>query len=316
MGYAGTNRAWSAPPASTGTAQMGRDCAHPAARKSFKNHHLPIINHPSSIINHTGFTLIELLVVISIVVLLMAILLPSLQRVRRQAKAVGCQANLRQAGVLYAIYASDNGGKAPWFSLSDKPGAISDPDLAHLTLFAGPSSDHRGLLLCPMASRPKEIPKAGCAFGETFSPWSFLITPELTRELRPGLCLSSYGINEWLTGPESPPIMWGEYNTNLRETPRVPFYLDSILWDTRLGYTPPPYEGCTSPEVGMNFSCINRHEGGVNCLFMDWSVRKVGLKELWTLNWNQGWDRAGPWTKRGGGKPEDWPEWMRGFKDY
>lgn len=62
-------------------------------------------------------------------------------------------------------------------------------------------------------------------------------------------------------------------------------------------------------------------------LFRDWSVRKVGLKELWTLKWdgrkfhtNKWYDRkfdtSGPWTLAGGVQPEDWPEWMRGFKDY
>jgi hypothetical protein len=49
---------------------------------------------------------------------------------------------------------------------------------------------------------------------------------------------------------------------------------------------------------------------------MDWSVRKVGLKELWTLKWHGQYDTDGPWTKRGGVKPEDWPQWMRRFKDY
>ena len=49
---------------------------------------------------------------------------------------------------------------------------------------------------------------------------------------------------------------------------------------------------------------------------MDWSIRKVGLKELWTLKWRQEFDTAEPWTKAGGVKPEDWPEWMSGFKDY
>ena len=35
----------------------------------------------------------------------------------------------------------------------------------------------------------------------------------------------------------------------------------------------------------MTRVCLNRHSGGINMLFRDWSVRKVGLKENWTLNW-------------------------------
>jgi hypothetical protein len=46
------------------------------------------------------------------------------------------------------------------------------------------------------------------------------------------------------------------------------------------------------------------------------SVRPVGLKELWTLRWSPDFDTAGRWTLAGGVKPEDWPQWMRGFKDY
>ncbi len=49
---------------------------------------------------------------------------------------------------------------------------------------------------------------------------------------------------------------------------------------------------------------------------MDWSVRKVGLKELWTLKWHRQYDTAGPWTKAGGVQGEDWPLWLRRFKDY
>jgi hypothetical protein len=54
----------------------------------------------------------------------------------------------------------------------------------------------------------------------------------------------------------------------------------------------------------------------VNGLFLDWSVRKVGLKELWTLKWNRQYDTTNVWTKAGGVQPDDWPEWMRNFKDY
>jgi prepilin-type processing-associated H-X9-DG protein len=61
---------------------------------------------------------------------------------------------------------------------------------------------------------------------------------------------------------------------------------------------------------------INRHDGTVNVCFVDFSVRKVGLKELWTLKWHRQFATNGPWTRLGGAKAGDWPPWMRGFKDY
>ena len=57
-----------------------------------------------------GFTLIELLVVIAIIALLMAVLMPSLQRVRRQAKTVACQAQLHQWALVFSAYTSDYDG--------------------------------------------------------------------------------------------------------------------------------------------------------------------------------------------------------------
>ena len=66
----------------------------------------------------------------------------------------------------------------------------------------------------------------------------------------------------------------------------------------------------------LNPFCINRHNGHVNGLFLDWSVRKIGLKELWTLKWHSKFDTSNAWTKAGGVQPSDWPHWMRKFKDY
>jgi hypothetical protein len=66
----------------------------------------------------------------------------------------------------------------------------------------------------------------------------------------------------------------------------------------------------------LNHFSINRHDGFGGMLFMDWSARRVGLKELWTLKWHRAFNTMGAWTKAGGARPEDWPVWMRRFKDY
>lgn len=62
---------------------------------------------------HKGFTLIELLVVIAIIALLMAILVPSLSRARKQARTVYCLNNLRQIGVSMLEYAQQNDDLIP-----------------------------------------------------------------------------------------------------------------------------------------------------------------------------------------------------------
>ncbi len=90
------------------------------------------------------------------------------------------------------------------------------------------------------------------------------------------------------------------------------------MWPDRERTSPPPYDKeATGRYPGHSaFSCINRHNGRVNGLFADYSIRRVGLKELWMLKWSKQSNTAGPWTKAGGVQPEDWPQWMRGFKDY
>lgn len=77
---------------------------------------------------------------------------------------------------------------------------------------------------------------------------------------------------------------------------------------------PPPYEDASGG--AMAEFCDARHGSATNGFFMDWSVRKVGLKELWTLKWHREYDTTGPWTKQGGALPEDWPQWMKRFRDY
>lgn len=60
-----------------------------------------------------GFTLIELLVVISIIALLLSILMPALSSIKKRAYETICGSNMRQVGIAFTVYASENDSKLP-----------------------------------------------------------------------------------------------------------------------------------------------------------------------------------------------------------
>jgi len=55
-----------------------------------------------------AFTLIELLVVIAVIAVLMAILMPALNRAREQGKRTVCMSNLKQLMLAWVLYADDH----------------------------------------------------------------------------------------------------------------------------------------------------------------------------------------------------------------
>jgi hypothetical protein len=106
-------------------------------------------------------------------------------------------------------------------------------------------------------------------------------------------------------------------------TNTIPVFGDSTWYDAWPRDTDQPAQTPDAFGIGdrgtsgeMNHFCINRHGGLVGMLFMDWSARRVGMKELWTLKWHRAYNTTGAWTKAGGVNPDDWPIWLRRFKEY
>jgi prepilin-type N-terminal cleavage/methylation domain-containing protein/prepilin-type processing-associated H-X9-DG protein len=264
---------------------------------------IPIKNKHKRVYFLMGFTLIELLVVISIIALLLAILFPSLRRARNNARAVVCQSNLKQWGTIFSMYIDDNHG---YFSYE------WTIDLAMFDNYT--NKGIKNILLCPTALKLSERSFDGNLIRGLDDDHTLRIRPlNIGSAFKSWVLYSAYGGSYGVNYDFSNLVNHNKYIYFKKGQSNIPVMLDSasplslLLSESQI----PP-----ATEEEETSCCINRHDGGVNCLFLDWSVRKVGLKELWTLKWYPDFNTNGPWTTAGGVKPEDWPQWMRGFKDY
>jgi len=242
---------------------------------------------------HRAFTLIELLVVIAIIALLMSILMPSIQKARKQAKSVICQSNLRQWGFVLNFYADDNNG---FFMAGSGSGSTPFEWMAP----AEPYYKQAKMRFCPMVGERKETGRA--SWGDTFKLWE---SPPFK---------GSYGINEFLFNPR-PEVkdQWGHPTTmnwrtkNVAGASYIPAFADCLWVGGCPHYVdePPVFEGEWSYNYGNNMKrfCLNRHNEAINAVFLDWSTQRLRLKSLWRLKWNRDYPVSFPLP--------DWPDWMR-----
>ncbi|HEW78621.1 MAG TPA: hypothetical protein ENH34_01450 [Phycisphaerales bacterium] len=286
----------------------------------------------------TAFTKKDLIVVLGCMVFVLMNIGAIGSGGRKRAKEAVCFSNLRQWGVIFQDYTDNNSGyfMRGWVSNQSTPKQQTND--YWINALRPYYKKQGGIMLCPMATKPRldidgrrtgaRNPFAAWGKVPKGSPWAQK-PPFRYREGDYG----SYGINMYVYNP--PPGTTNSWYTvgtpnfdkvawrtpNVKNANRVPLFLDSAHFQGAPAPTnlPPAYSGDQSNAYGaetMQHVCQDRHDGYVNGLFLDFSVRKIGLKQLWTLKWHRKFDTEGPWTIAGGVRPEDWPEWMRSFKDY
>ncbi|MHC4153108.1 MAG: type II secretion system protein [Planctomycetota bacterium] len=291
-------------------------------------------------VRRKGFTLIELLVVIAIIALLMSILMPALRNVRDQAKNSMCLQRLQQWGVMFNMYAGEwDGVLMGWNEFAWNGGQFVEH--AWIPMMYDYAKDFE-IYLCPSATKlwgtgeGFDTPESAWDFqylmdGE-WSDWEFYDYYAVGTPPNQKFSYGSYGKNEWVCngyewGNEPDGSTWHFLNIRVRGVANIPLHGDAN-WAAGFPTTTddpaeirnhPPVCGCGGEINRWN---LDRHNLSVNHVFLDWSVRKVGLRQLWSLTWNKqraqdgspGWGNITiqpDWND-----PMQWPEWMRNSKNY
>jgi len=277
-----------------------------------------------------GFTLVELLVVIAIIALLMGILMPALAKVRRQARATACMVQVKQWATTMSMYTNDWDG----YFFSDYQ-YINNA--WRRTLFTEKLQGYyknTKLALCQSAKKTRDeggrVPNSAWRYELPYS------TKNTKNNETGRYYKGSYAVNQWFGDMEKDQKeqykrtkvrRWK--NVGIMRQPSLVPLIGDVCDDGRafpLADTKPPALIDTSgvddasPNATsklMNF-CIRRHgpesNPNINMGFGDFSVRAVGLKELWSLNWHRQWV-----AERKELQPVvDWEAgdgWMKGFSD-
>ena len=267
--------------------------------------------------NREGFTLIELLVVIAIIALLMSILMPSLVRVRQNAKATICIMNLKTWCTLVGIYTNDNNGNFH---------GAHGGETAWQNAYRRDYEDQPKIRCCPSAVKPgSEGGKQPFAAWGVFQEGDFAVTGYGFHVGDYG----SYGENGYVQYTD-PADINAEYFRHgcYWKTPytkgagNAPMFMGcnwmggfvnaSIVGQSEQVPTAPAYSGTWSSGM-IDRYFMDRHNGYVGSNFCDFSARKVGMKELFRVKWHRQYD-INKWYEIEEDRP--WPPWMRNYKDY
>ncbi|MCH7701759.1 MAG: prepilin-type N-terminal cleavage/methylation domain-containing protein [Planctomycetes bacterium] len=231
-----------------------------------------------------GQTMVELLVVISIILILMAILLPALRRSIQQATSTVCMANLREVHQALQIYRLDNAGWLPVSDHDQEPQLTRDVGLMsawYRSLFPRYVGDLT-VLVCPadpLADAVRESLSLAAVVQDL---------PELT----------SYGLNEIILTSEDqylahvdryPPrrpwdtLLVADLGADVAPTGTADY--EAMLWiESVRNHGQLPIDDGYDPGRSVQVPpwLTGRHSGGINMVTFGGAIRSIRTESLMT----------------------------------
>lgn len=211
--------------------------------------------------NRKSFTLIELLVVIAIIAILAALLLPALGKARDSVLRTSCQSNLKQIGIGFLSYQSDNGD---YYPLVASPGNWVQGDASDTDWF------NTGTVALNLVT-PYLLPgKTACAlpWPNNDQPTSPIFFCPANRETRNPT--KNYTANHYVIGRSgSAPTRYR--GSTIKQPSRLFIFAEGRVhtfdWNTtHMTVTAVPPK--TDPYPHWDF----RHDNGINFLYADGHV--------------------------------------------